>query len=241
MNFWRETFILKNGNSYKIINLDNSMKLFDYGKRKKIDIITPPIHPKNWMEQREKFFEKYLGKLDDKICHDNSIRAPHIDVYTVLPDPKNGRNYYTLITNGMSDLIMQVPTKDNKEISAKFELMFKAEKIEPWMYDLLISLAKMPFTYNSYFSYFHTLENGLQSLHKKSSLKHIILLPPLFENERFNKKLVIENIPVRFLLLFPITKEEMDYKLNAGSDKFIDLMDKKQPSLIFNINRKSMI
>jgi hypothetical protein len=52
--------------------------------------------------------EKYVGKIE-KVFHEIISEKVHIDI--CLVNPTNNKNYYTLITMGMSTLPMKNPNK----------------------------------------------------------------------------------------------------------------------------------
>jgi len=58
-------------------------------------------------EARESVYERFFGKAA-RVFHEVIPLIPHIDVYTHDPG-HDGRNFYTLVTGGMSDLEMTVP------------------------------------------------------------------------------------------------------------------------------------
>lgn len=51
----------------------------------------------------------------------------------------------------------------------------------------------------------------------------------------------MDNIPVNFLQLFPVTEEEMRYKLGHGPDAMIELLLEKDPPIVFDPYRESMV
>lgn len=217
------------------------LRIFNYGEIKKNEVYGPPIHPKDWMEKREKHYEKFLGKISDKVLHDNTNSLPHIDVYEILPDKKRGRDFSTIITSGMSNAIQTLPKELSEKDGGRFEILWYVKNPEIWMFDFLIPLAKVPFQYKSFYWYFHTIENGFPAKYKKSKLNHITFLPPVFEEKDFKEGLILDKIPVHFLWLVPISKEEMTYKLGNGQEAMARLIAEKNLPRIFDPYRKSMI
>lgn len=216
------------------------MKLFNYNKLKEKKLFGHPTHPNDWLQKRERHYGKFLGRLDNTLFHDTTLTAPHIDIYTILPNKKEGRNFHTLITSGMSDLIQSLPKGVDKAKMGRIELIWYVDKIEPWMFDFMLKLAKTPFEYKTFFWYFHTLENSFPSIYNKSKLNHLMLIPN-FESKDFNEGLTLNREKVNFLLIYPITREEIAYKIENGSEAMKSVLLNSDINPVFNPYRKSLI
>lgn len=108
-------------------------------------------HPHDWLNKREKHYRKFLGKTSGKVFHDTTLTSPHIDIYEVPPDPKTGRDFYTLITSGMSNLLQTLPKTVTPEEAGRAEILWYVKEPETWMYDFLLVIAKAPFEIGSFF------------------------------------------------------------------------------------------
>ncbi len=218
------------------------IRIYEHGAQEPAKSLGPPIHPKDWLEKREIYYEKLLGKISNKFAHDKTLTQPHIDIYEIPPDDARGRKFSTIITSGMSDLIQTLPKEIKTEECGRAEILWYMHNPERWMFNFLLILAKLPFQYKSYFWYFHTLENYFPDKYPGSSLKHIIFLPPIYEDESFRKSLILDGTPVNFLWLFPITQEEMEYKLKNGATAFQKLvLDADIDILVFDPYRKCLV
>jgi len=197
-----------------------------------------PNDAKVHFQLRELHYKKFLGKPSDEIQHDITGTILHID-------EKRDRDFSTIITSGMSSMVQTLPKTLSEKDAGRIELMWYVRNPEPWMFHFLIPLAKYPFIYKTFFWNLTTFENADGSLFPNpfldSKLQHIIFLPPVFEEKGFREGPVLDKIPVHFLWVFPITYEEMKYKLEKGSDAFADLIAEKEPPRVFDPYRKSMV
>src|SRR5262245_10701285 len=75
-----------------------------------------------FVEQREAVYEQMFGKY--ALVYDDLFPGliPHIDVYVHEPGHLS-RDFYTLVTGGMSDLPMKVPPEAPPQIPRRTELV----------------------------------------------------------------------------------------------------------------------
>ena len=145
-----------------------------------------PIEHRELIEQREKHYKQFLGPLDQKIMHSTDVKAVHVDIYTIAPN--SGRDFYTLITGGMSDIRQSVP--DDWDVSPRAESMLYCHEPKPWMYSVLKGMAEMPSDDGTFLSYRHTVSNGMPMTAKPSLLTGYFFFHPILENEGFSPMLV---------------------------------------------------
>lgn len=169
--------------------------------------------------------------------HDQSGQEPHIDLFTVLPDKSRKRDFVTLITSGMSDYLQVTGENDGD----RTELLWYVDSPENWMFEYMLWLARYPFRNNTFLGMFHTMETKSQVSGSDPLLNNVIFLPALFENERFNAGLEIEGKTVRFLWIYPITQKELEFKLKKGREVFMEPFFKREPAIVYDPKRKSMV
>lgn len=196
--------------------------------------------------------EKHIGKIEF-VFHEIVSDKVHIDVHWVKPGPD--RPFHTLVTSGMSDKPMNVPQgvdsmeyaelcillppnwNINAESYALMEEVFSDEN-NYWPVRWLKHISRFPHEYNTWIGPRHTIPNGENadpfSANTKLGCMFIfpsICLPSEFTQLKLNHKLI------HFYSLYPIYKEEMDYKLNKGADALLDKFQHHKVSNIVDVNR----
>lgn len=202
------------------------------------------------MQAIEEHVEKYIGEIT-WVMHEIVSDNLHIDVLIVEPTPE--RNFYTLITLGMSALPMFVP--EDSEISPYAELMIclppdwvikqteentddePADEKNYWPVRWLKMLARFPIDYKTWLGYGHSIPNG-EHFANNTKLNGIILSPPLEEEEFFC--LPLDNKDIYFWNLVPVYEEEMQLKLDNGADKLFELFDEYDISSVLDVNRQNV-
>jgi len=159
------------------------------------------------IEIRENHYEKYLGKLDQPILSPTEKIYPHMNIYQIAPTPQ--RPYWTLITNGMSDVKQNIPL-DNKLTSGRTELFMYVVEPQNWMFKLLGGLALTPFAHKKFVHWEHLccLEDCM--ITKNTDIAHVLYMPPFFEDISFCNKLYINGDKVDPLWVVPITGREFE-------------------------------
>lgn len=161
------------------------------------------------MEIREQHYQKYLGKMDDRILHSTNVNEkPHIDIYQIPPTPQ--RPAWTLITGGMSDAKQNVPQYYKRFSSGRTELLMYAREPQDWMLGLLRKLSLMPFAHKNFLHWEHLCCLGDSMITKKTDIAGVVFMPPSFEKERFCNTLYINGDKVDPLWVIPITRPELE-------------------------------
>lgn len=207
-----------------------------------------PDVPEHWAQVRSDHYERFLG-LASTVYHEIIPQIPHIDVEIHPPCKSLGRDFFTLITNGMSDLPMHLPKGVDASAGRAEILMYVPELAvkeysteASWEIDMIRFLARLPFEYNTWLAEGHTVPNGNppSPFVPGSRLTTAFFMPPIFEPVEFGD-LKLDGAPVNLLWLQPITDKECDLKLRKGSQALYDLMDKAQLPMVLDVNRRSMI
>ena len=201
--------------------------------------------------------EKLIGKIDKHIAkhigepctvfHEIVSELVHIDVHIVAPRPD--RNFYTLITSGMSERPMNTPP--GLEEYARAELMLSLPPEWPmeeaawkketnyWPIRLLKSLARMPHEYETWLSYHHSIPNGdpPKPYARNTSFTGALLLPPEEVPQKFLQCRIGPKQVINFIGVYPVYKEEMQLKLSKGIEAIYERFDKLQISELLNLKR----
>ena len=197
--------------------------------------------------------EKHIGPVTN-VFHELISDLIHIDVHIV--DPTESRNFYTLVTSGMSDRPMSAP--DEYSACNYSELMIclppdwpmgdEAWKREEnyWPIRLLKVLARFPHEYQTWLWSMHTIPNGnpAEPFADNTKLTGALLMPPLTVEEEFymlpvsNKKTSDEKM-IHFHALIPLYDDEMNLKLKKGAEALFEGFDRIGVSEILIPNRPS--
>jgi hypothetical protein len=168
----------------------------------------------------------------------------HLDVYWIKPDEY--RNYIILMTNGISSKPFETP---DKQLSRYIELCillppnwklendsWKKQK-NYWPIELLKSIGRYPLENNTWLGYGHTIPNGEYIIGTKFVATILLkskILPDDFQQIIYGEKII------ELYTLFPLYKEELDYKIKHGTNALLELFDKNNISDIINIKRKNV-
>ncbi|RED58517.1 suppressor of fused domain protein [Cohnella lupini] len=209
----------------------------------------PPTYgEEGWSEKIEEHMERYYGTVDS-VFHEVLSDFIHIDVHHIKPSARHP--YHVLFTTGMSYLPMNTP--EGREDYRFAELMvclppewqisdeaFKNQS-NYWPVYWLKMLARLPHEHHTWLGQGHTIPNGdpAEPLADNTAMDGIILLPPIRVEAGFHTLRMNEEDSVRFYSLIPLYGEEMNFKLNKGSDALTDKFDKQGISELVDIGRKN--
>ncbi len=207
--------------------------------------------PAEWQQLREAHYGKWLGDIGTAIIwHEVLPVIPHVDIYVFSPSEKLNRNYYTLVTSGMSDEKMTLPNNADPQL-ARAELIFyigetstKLYQTErPWFVTALSFYAHFPFDYKTSLGSGHTLPNGdpPAPVVEGSLLTTALFLPAIFEPAEFSQNLSLGNEKVNFLWVSFISDKETEFKLKKGINKLADKFNYDNYPQVFNPSRPSIV
>ncbi len=194
--------------------------------------------------------ESHIGKIGF-VLHEIVSELIHLDVVVVEPTPD--RNYFTLVTLGMSDRPMNAPKGQEKNRFAELLICLPPswplkgaelqEENRGWPIQCLKQLGRLPHEYNSWLFFGHTVPNGNPPKHYAldTQLCCAILLAPLLFNEQFVQLKVNDEKTISFLSLIPLYKEEMEFKLKRGTrDLLLRLKQNKvKVTELLDVNRSN--
>jgi hypothetical protein len=200
-----------------------------------------PVSGNSHFTEISNHIEKFIGK-SESVIHDLVSTIVHIDIFYIKPSDKFP--FHILVTSGMSDKSMIVPkgAEDHqfaellillpKNWPLEFEnfkvLGGRIDEKSYWPIGWLKTMAIFPHSYNTWIGWGHTIPNGdnAESLAENTKLGCILLLPSISLPIDFYKLKTQDEKTIEFLCLYPIYKEEMEYKLKNGTDKLLARFDK---------------
>lgn len=203
------------------------------------------------MARIEEHIEAHIGKIEG-VYHEIISDLVHVDIFIVAPTPE--RNYYTLVTCGMSNLPMTVP--EGAENFKYAELMiclpptwqmtedaFQDEN-HYWPMRCLKQLARFPHEYDTWLFAEHTIPNGDPAepyAHNTKLSGMMLTVPSVVDNiESFFTLTFSEDKEVHFFSLLPLYKEEMELKINRGAEALYPKLEKAGINEILNPTRKNV-
>ena len=198
-------------------------------------------------EARESVYERFFGKAA-RVFHEDIPLIPHIDVYTHDPG-HDGRNFYTLVTGGMSDLEMTVPVDVRRKrwpegASRRVELIFYCSEPKEEYLKTIKWLARFPHDWKTWIGPGHTIptENISAPLWGSPVLDTILFMPTIVRPDAtLPDKLTLAGEPVDFLWVVPLTTPECNLKLEKGFNAILDLFGRHRHPHVFDPNRKSYV
>ena len=174
--------------------------------------------------------EKHLGPVEN-VMQEVVGDTVRIDVLHV--PPTDTRPVHTLVTSGMSDRPMAVPSGTNSP--RYLELMMtlprtwrfgndvKDDARWTWPIRQLKSLARMPHSHNTWLGWGHTVPNDepAKPLAPNTKLCGAIIVPSLLVTEEFFE-LKIAAHTIAFFSVVPLYQEEMQLKVDKGADALFE-------------------
>lgn len=218
-------------------------------------------------QERERDFEPVIGDSDNidaitehiqqhigkvaTVFHELVSDLVHIDIHIVNPTPE--RNYYTLVTSGMSDKPMTTPPGCEELRHAELMLSLPPDwpmgneewKKEEnyWPVRALKFLARLPHEYQTWLGMMHTIPNGDPSrpFADSTRLCGAIILPPLRIKPEFHQLEISPEKTINFYAVVPLHADEMDFKLKHGAEALFDGFDKYRVTELIDSARPSSL
>jgi hypothetical protein len=195
--------------------------------------------------------EQYVGS-SSWVFHELISDLVHIDIHIVNPTPE--RNYFTLITSGMSDLPMTTPKRYENARYTEMVIclpptwLLDKESLKDesnyWPIRWLKILARFPHEYKTWLHALHTVPNGDPAMPyaENTELCCALLSWPILFGDGFKKLKAKENKTINFLAFVPLYQEEVDFKLKYGFNRFLDQLDATDVTLteLLDIHRENI-
>jgi hypothetical protein len=190
-----------------------------------------------WMEKREKHYQKFLGKMSEGVMHSINEHEVHVDIYQFEPNKK--RPFWTLITGGMSDKRQNVPAEVDWA-SGRTEVLAYVKEPYDRIFATLKLIAEMPFEEDSFMHWYHTISVGEPVTQRQTELTCVFLMPPIFEKPKFDS-LYIGRDKVDFLMMVPITVQERHFAKQNGPEALLEVFEQANLGPVCDENRKSLV
>lgn len=189
--------------------------------------------------EREKVFPRFFG-AKWTVRRDSPPPYPAIDVMVFEPGKDghgNERNFYTLVTSGMSDAPMSVP----EQLPRRAELLLYVSDPKDEHIEVLQWLARLPhMQQGTWYGGGTTMTNGNppQPIFEGSELNnYLFLFPVVGKDDEVPKQLVVGGDATTVLWVVPITHAECQLILEKSLKAFLDVLDKKRHPFILNEKR----
>lgn len=190
------------------------------------------------LARREAHYARMFGHCSSPVWHSTDGKSPHVDVYQFPPG--NGREYWTLVTGGMSDLRQPALLLHPDDIAPRAELLMYVREPKPWMVSVLKGLAEMPFDADTFLYWGHTVPNGQPMTVQPSELTSFFFDHPHLEDPEA-LDLTIDGDDVAFLWLRPITEPERAYAIQRGSQRLSELFATLEADPVVDEQRGSIV
>ncbi|MBE7176861.1 MAG: suppressor of fused domain protein [Mucilaginibacter polytrichastri] len=197
----------------------------------------------NSVEIIDEHLDLFFDPDEVVVLHETKSELVHTDIFIVKPAAH--RDYNLLLTCGMSALPMHVPTEYDHLKYAEITLLLPpdwkleyedfADENNYWPIRALKQLSRYPHVHDTWFGYGHTVP--LSGTHKVNHHFHSILLLESITLPDDFTYIEAEEKEIYFHAAIPIYKEELDYKLEHGTDQLLSLFRKHNISEIVDINR----
>jgi hypothetical protein len=200
------------------------------------------------LERITQHIERYVGPIAS-VFHELVSDLVHVDVHVVDPTPE--RDYYTLITSGMSDRPMSPPPDADDLLFAELMIClppdwpltkeaFKDEN-NYWPVRWLKMLARLPHEYETWLFTSHTVPNGdpAQPFADNTEMCCALLLDPVLFDDEFRTLAIDAHKAIHFLALVPLYFEEMECKLRDGYDALLRRLDRAGVNELLDVRRKN--
>lgn len=205
------------------------------------------LYTEKELNEYEKFIMKEFGEYKN-VFHEIVSPDIHLDVIIIPPTKTN--NYYKLITMGMGAYKMNVPEELKEYNLERAELVLylpptwdiNSNKEEDyWPIRQLKALARLPLQCNTWLGYGHTVSSDQENTPYATNTKFcsMMLLNALNKDyKELNLKLKNKG-KINFYQIFPLYKEELEYKQNHDATTLLDLFSDEDIMPVVNISRKN--
>lgn len=201
-------------------------------------VVTPPKPAADLRAiQREEAYLRHFGPFSE-VRHDSPESDFPIDVY--VHPPNQIRPFTTLVTSGMSNFQMPVPTHAAGMNSSRTELVLYVDQMSDAYVRLLQFLAASPQRQQTWLSYGAKMNNGnpARPIFRGSPLDSYLFMVPNIESDfMIHRTLQIDESPVQLLWVVPITTAERSAITTLGMRHFCWLLDQNQHGLTVDPRR----
>jgi hypothetical protein len=192
---------------------------------------------------REQVYEGFFGTCSS-VSREASTSIPHIDVFTYEAGSA-GRNFCTIVTSGMSDVPMVSPAPARTpHRPARAELIFYCAEPRAEYVETVRRLARFPYESRTPVGWGDTVPNGNPPAPFCGSrgLDTVLLMPTVVRPDSWlSSELELENDPVEFLWVVPLSSPECNWKSTKGFDALMELLQQRHHPHVYDPNRQSYV
>lgn len=196
----------------------------------------------------DEFFDENLMT----VFHEISTLDLHLDVYLI--EPKNV-SFKILMTSGMSTLKMNVSeqAENPQELEfaelmmlipkdIEFDQLYTAKNKNDWIITILKRTAKFPHFYDTWLGIGHSIqaEEDMTPYGSDTDFVGALVLPSVTFDEKFTK-INKNGRQINIYNVFPLYKNELEYKIENGYNKLLDFLIKANAKEVLDLNRKNLI
>lgn len=200
----------------------------------------PELYSEDEMQAVHRHIERYYGE-SSSVFHE--LISPDIHVDIVIIPPTTERNYYTLVTMGMGAHRMNVPQEARSAFCARAELLItlppdwkldeeslKDERYY-WPIHWLKKIARLPGCTNSWLAPTHTLsgEDSEPLAPDTEMCAFILSAQTAAPAEEASALTLPRGEKVSFYQLHPLYPDELEYALEHGSARLLNLLQEQAP------------
>jgi hypothetical protein len=177
-----------------------------------------------------------------EVIEGSEDESPRIDLHVFGPGHA-GREFYTVVTSGMSDEPMIAPDEFAREVR-RAEIVIYVDQPGDSIFELLRVLARLPFSHRAWVGHGHSIPNGdpPSPLFPGSNLVAVLMLRSNVHPEKDMHHVVeIDGDPLNMLWPVLLTAGELDLKVREGTDALIDVFNEKRFSFVLDPGRSSLV
>jgi len=206
---------------------------------------THPEHFAIHCEEIEAHLAKHIGPMHT-VFHEIVSDLVHLDVLWVQATPE--RPFHLLVTSGMGDLPMSVPEGLEEFRHAEVFMALPPDwkvgedaEEHHWPIRWLKQIGRLPHEYQTWIGNGHTIPNG-DPPETIANTKFVGVMATghyPFPDEFF-RLTTKDGASICFYQLLPLYAEEMDLKLEKGSEEILERFDKNNIGLVLDTQRRNV-
>ncbi len=196
--------------------------------------------------------DKYYSESEIKVFHEIMTFDFKVHIYFIN---SKKHSFNILLTSGMSSLEMNVEegAKNKEDLrfaelmllipkDIEFQQVYTGKNINDWIISMLKQTAKFPHQYDTWIGIGHTIQAtaDLQTYSAETDFVGGIILPSVTFDEKFTQIKKNGKI-INIYSLFPLYKNELEYKIGNGYNAFLDLLIKANSKEVLDNKRKNII
>lgn len=204
------------------------------------------------LECLDTHLSKFFKPDEIFVIHEILPQDIHIDIYFIKP---TNRNYNLLITSGASLYEMDVPTdvldRNNKLFAELMVLIPKEMEFSDlvnyndrngWVLSMLKETARFPHDNSTWLFEGLSLQTDInfEPYSRKTNFVGCVIIPSATLDENFTE-FYCENHRIKIHSLFPLYKNELEYKISNNYEKFFDLVINTKSTELIDCKRKNML